>query len=139
MSQLINVDTHGYCIININEDEYLEDRDEFMVECRTGMTSLTFPVKKENSDSLNDSYDLLDIIEDYIKTNDESNIVWQKLGYSGVMFIDWLRNAKNKLNGTIDTTVPANVKIIEMAFITGTKIIHDELSNNSDNFNNFND
>lgn len=89
-----NIYIDDNAILNIDFNEYAY-KNEFLVECRYLMTSITLNIKK-NNDKLLDTILLynknkLNQIINYKKFN--SKQVWDLLGYPYVMFIDWLEAA----------------------------------------------
>ena len=94
--------------------------NEIEVECRTGMTSMTFIVDATTTDvdlliTKCNQLDLLhkDIIQ---RCGDGNEFAWGKLGYCGVMFLGWLASAKRLIEKD-----PKCDQLIMKMYIKGVK------------------
>jgi hypothetical protein len=118
--------------IYIDDDDYnrlnftFNDDNTIDIECRTGMTSISFSLCNQNNiNKLDEYYEWCDNYKHLIETNKVD--VWNKIGYCGSQFIEWLFAVKSNLkNGKYNDD--QNYKIILMAFVHGIDLIKESLN-----------
>jgi hypothetical protein len=107
------------------------DNEDFShITCRTGMTHISFDIKFENKtfEELKVDIDNLDNIYNniMIKKDTDYQTVWDSLGYCGMMFLDWLKEAKKYI---LDESKHDLLTVIQI-YIAGIKLVNESLTNN---------
>lgn len=99
------------------------EEDEILIECKSGMTSVFFPI---NINEINNIKENDDILEKYKKIKEFKNKenIFDILGYNGYNFLDWLifyKENSNKINNLICKT----------AYVNGLNMIYKMISADS--------
>ena len=126
-----NLDTYNFINIGVSHPNVKYTDDEILVECRSGMTSITLAISKLDID-LNElekqCEDVHNKLNEIIKfSKDDNNTCWDILGYCGVMFLDWLKCANEIfVSGCKDLKLD-EISYVRKAYVAGVKRIHSSL------------
>jgi hypothetical protein len=109
--------------------KHIKEEDNDYVLCRTGMTHISFKIDIKNMEK--NEKEMREDVESYLelhkkinrKKDKEYQQVWNKLGYCGTMFLDWLDEAKKHLFDNRDD------KMVMQIYIDGIKLIKEALEN----------
>lgn len=107
--------------------------NEIQIECKTGMTSITLAINSSpsNTEELTKICSNMENKFLMIKSKKEKEFqyCWDKLGYCGVEFIDWLIMANGFVNtNTQDKNDPKQL-YMQKAYVKGIDTVYDALFN----------
>ena len=123
------------CVINLSKSTQMilrtpEKNNKIEVECRTVMTSISYEIDCTHINPeilMTKCKELYLLHSDIIERCADHDFAWSKLGYFGVMFLDWLASAKR----VIETDSKCDPLILKV-YINGVKDVDNQLNTVND-------